>query len=352
MKKPVSGRILVIRLSSLGDVARLLPSLAALKAAPEVDEVSLTVEDRFAGLLDLFPVADRVITYPRKGAPPPLRRPLAWRKAMKSYFGRLKQGRYDLALDLHGILRSALVARFSGAETTAGYARGFGKEGSHLLYRQQLRPAEKTHISRYERYAGALACLGVENGQGGYLSPKIPAGSAREVSGFLKDRHLERGEFIFAFIGTSRAQQVKRWPLDSFVALAEHTYRVAGLPTVVGWGPEEEKTVKAVPPKPFLHVPPLLELASLVDMIQRARIFVGADTGSSHLAALMGVPTVMILGPTDPVINRPFGERARIVHKPGIHSLCRGARCNHRHCMGAISEEEVFDVMQEVMEAP
>ena len=134
-------KILLIRLSSLGDVARLLPCLVEMRTLRPEARIDLTVEDRFLSLLDLFPVADRVIAYPRRDPGSPLRHPLRWCSAVGRYFRELRLQGYDLAVDLHGILRSAIVARQSGSLLRAGYARGFGKEYSHLLYDLPVAPA-------------------------------------------------------------------------------------------------------------------------------------------------------------------------------------------------------------------
>ncbi len=340
--------ILVIRLSSMGDVVRLLPSLQALRGSG-ASRVDLTVEDRFAALLDLFPVTDGVVVYPRKHPGAPWCHPAAWASAMAAYRGALRKARYDLALDLHGILRSALVARMSAAKETAGYARGFGKEGSHFLYDRRLVPGPSPRMSRYERYAGALRALGLPEPGREYLVPRPPAEAAADVDAFLASIGLAGRSFLFAFLGTSRAQAHKRWPLVRFLELARSVHERFGLPTLLGWGPEEADLVRALPAQEGIAAIPDWNLPRLVEVIRRSAAFVGADTGAMHLAALMGVPTVAVLGPTDPVLNRPFGDRVRVVFRPGIRRACSGEGCDHRDCMGAIRAPEVLDALAEVL---
>lgn len=334
------SRVLVVRLSSMGDVARMLPSLAALKASGR--EVHVTVEDRFAGLLDLFPIADRVIPYPRRGPGSPARHPVAWSLAFARYVRALRAARYDLALDLHGILRSAVVARLSGASATAGYGHGFGREGSRFLYDLPVRPGPDPHISRYERYAGTLEALGFPAPAPGFLTPALPPEAAEDVRAFLARRGLSGGGYLFAFMGTSRAQAHKRWPLQRFLELARLARQRLGVPTVLGWGPEEAELVRTVPEEAHLHVSPDWKLPALLGAVAGASVFAGADTGATHLAALVGVPTVAILGATDPVLNRPFGDRHRIVYRLGITRACAGSSCEHSACMGAIPAGEVL----------
>lgn len=340
--------ILVIRLSSMGDVVRLLPSLQALKTSA-VSRVDLTVEDRFASLLDLFPVTHGVVVYPRKHPGTAWRHPVAWTSAMAAYGRALRSARYDLALDLHGILRSALVARMSGARTTAGYAKGFGKEGSHLLYGRTVVPGPSPRISRYERYAGTLRAMGLPEASGEYLVPRVPDEAVTEVEAFLSGVNLSGRSFLFAFLGTSRAQAHKRWPPERFLELAKSAQERFGLPTVLGWGPEEAELIRALPPREGITAIPDWDLPRLVEVIRRSAAFVGADTGATHVAALMGTPTVAILGPTDPVLNRPFGAKARVVFQDGIRRACSGPGCDHRDCMARIPAEQVLSALTEVL---
>jgi len=340
--------ILVIRLSSMGDVVRLLPSLQALRGSG-ASRVDLTVEDRFASLLDLFPVAHGVVVYPRKHPGTPWRHPVAWVSAMAAYRGALRAARYDLALDLHGILRSALVARMSGAKETAGYAGGFGKEGSHLFYDRRVVPGPSPRISRYERYAGALQAMGLPEPGRDYLAPRLPGEAAADVDAFLASAGLTGRPYLFAFLGTSRAQAHKRWPLVRFLELARAVHERLGLPTLLGWGPEEADLVRALPAQEGITAIPYWDLPRLVEVVRRSAAFVGADTGAMHLAALMGVPTVAVLGPTDPVLNRPFGGKARVVFHEGIRRACPGQGCDHRDCMARIGAAQVLSALSEVL---
>jgi|WetSurMetagenome_2_1015567.scaffolds.fasta_scaffold68513_2 heptosyltransferase I len=343
--------ILVIRLSSLGDVARLLPSLAALKASG-ASRVDLAVEDRFAGLLDLFPIPDSVLPYPRRDVGPAWRDPFTWFTTLNAYLGVLRSRRYDLALDLHGIFRSALLAGLSGAKETAGFAKGFGKEFSHLLYDRKVVPAPSPRISRYERYGGTLRALGFPGPSESYLTPTVPGGAAAAVAAFLEEHGLTGDPYLFSFLGTSRTQAHKRWPAKNFVELSRVASARWGMKTVVGWGPEEAELVGGLPAGGDLLPIPDWGLPELLEVIRRSRAFVGADTGAMHLAALMGVPTVALLGPTDPVLNRPFGVKVRVVYREGIRRACPGEGCSHGDCMAALGVGEVVSALGELLEDP
>lgn len=341
--------ILVIRLSSLGDIARLLPALVALKSSGAA-RVDLTVEDRFEPLMRLFPIPDRVVPYPRRGAGRPLSAPVRWTKSYTGYLGALRSARYDLALDMHGILRSAIVGQLSGAAHTAGFGPRYGKENSHLLYETAVFPGPSPNLSRYERYAGTLAALGFPRPAAAYLSPDIPAEARRDVEGFLEGCGLSSRPYLFAFLGTSRAQAAKRWPAFRFKEAARIAWQELGLETVVGWGPEESDLIPSFVAEPHVRVIPDWGLDRLTEVIRRARAFLGADTGAMHLAALMGVPTLALLGPTDPLVNRPFGDRFRVLHRQGIDRPCKGTGCPHERCMAAIAPDAVMERLSALLE--
>ena len=341
-------RVLLIRLSSLGDIARLLPCIAEMRTSQPGTRFDLTVEDRFSRLLTLFPVADRVIPYPRIGPGSPLRHPLRWLGAIGRYLLELRKQRYDLAIDLHGIFRSALVGKLSGSTLRAGYARGFGKEGSHHLYDLPIVPASERRISRFDRYAGTLRQLGFDIHYSSFLQPAIERQTKEFRSDFLREKGLTEGRYLFLFLGTSRAQAFKRWPVDRFLETADICWKRFKVPAIIGWGPEERELLNRIQEKSHLLIAPDLNLPSLLAFIHTAGAFVGADTGAMHLSALMGTPTVAVMGATDPVLNHPYGSRSRVVFEEGIEGACTGETCPHITCMARLSAESVIEALEQL----
>jgi ADP-heptose:LPS heptosyltransferase len=191
--------------------------------------------------------------------------------------------------------------------------------------------------------------LGLPEPAGEYLAPRVPGEAVAEVDAFLAGAGLAGHPYLFAFLGTSRAQARKRWPVAHFLELARSVRERFGLPTLLGWGPEEAELVRALPAQEGIRAIPDWNLPRLVEVIGRSAVLVGSDTGAMHLAAVMGVPTVAVLGPTDPVLNQPFGARARMVFRQGIRRACPGEGCAHRDCMGAIRVPEVLGALEEVL---
>lgn len=333
-------KILVIRLSSIGDIIRLVPSMEAVKAA--FKEVTFLTEDRFAPILEMYPMAPRVILFPRRelGAAP-----------LFSFLRELRRERFDLVLDMHGILKSAMMTAMARGDEKAGFAKGFGKECSHLFYGTKLVCGESPLISRYDRYRGALKALGLEAGEeNAFHPPVIDEASASRVGRFMKDNCLEKEKYVVLFLGASRKQAFKRWPLFRFMELARLIRERTGMKSVLGWGPDEAELCSALNKEQHLVVPPMLSLQESASMILGAAAFVGADTGLMHLSALSGVRTVAVMGATSPVLNKPWGERSRIAFREVVRGSCRGEKCDHSACMGGISAEDVFARISELLD--
>lgn len=333
-------KILVVRLSSIGDIIRLVPSMDTV--GKSFGEVAFLTEDRFGPILNMYPIARKVILFPRKD--------LGIRK-LYSFIRELRRDRYDLILDMHGILKSAMMTAMARGSEKAGFAKGFGKECSHLFYRRKLVCGNSPLISRYDRYSGALKALGMEAGnENAFHHPVIDEASSSNVSRFLKDSGLEREKYAVLFLGASRKQAFKRWPLFRFIELAGLLWDRTGLKSVLGWGPDEAELCRSLNKEEHLVVPPLFSLQESASLILGAAAFVGADTGLMHLSALSGVRTVAVMGATNPILNKPWGDRSRVVFREGVLGSCPGEDCEHDVCMGGITAEEVFAPLRELLD--
>ncbi len=333
-KPPPADRILVIRLGAIGDVVRTRFAFAGLRDLYPHARIEWLVEDRSADALDAIVGLDAIVSVPRArlsflGAPrvvPPLVRDLRAR-------------RYDLALDFHGILKSALLARASGTPVRVGYDRPFAREGSPLFYthRVRLRPR---HLSRFERNAALVRYLGGD-------APHAPPALLRSDS---VERELRLTSLpsdpVVIHPGTSPGTRYKRWPAARFGQVAERLREERGWRSVVTWGavPGERQAAEEVVVRSAgaaTLAPPTPSIAHLLALLCRARLFIGCDSGPLHLATLAGRPLVVLYGPTDPIENAPFpGVPSRILrHDVGCNPCREG--CPRPVCMEAIQVDEV-----------
>jgi lipopolysaccharide heptosyltransferase I len=326
-------KTLLVRLSAIGDVVHTLPAAAALrKRGHEVDWI---VEPPARPLVEGNPAVSRAI------AAPPAR--LASARRVGGTARELRRARYDAAIDLQGLWKSAAWARLSGARRTVGFAGPWRREPlSEVLVgdRVQLQ-AEPGHV--VDKNLALLRALGIE-AVGSREFPLPPAeAESRRVASALDERRWTD----FAILNPGGGWESKLWPVASFAVVAQGM-AARGIVPVVTWGPGEERRAdevvaasKGAAARCFPTT--LLEYAELA---RRARVVVAADTGPLHLACAVGAPVVGVFGPTDPGRNGPCGEDDVTVRRL---PLC--APCHRRHCaihegvMAAVPPTQVLDAV-------
>lgn len=308
-------RILVIRLSAMGDVIHTLPAVGALREAFPDAQIDWLIEERWAELL-------RAPGSPR-GGPRNEQRPLVdgirtiklvqWRKSLFTLataqriamvWNDVRDMRYDVAVDLQGAIRSAVLARLSGAAEVFGAAEP--RESPASLWYTRKAIARGAHV--IEQNVSLVESLA----QRSLTSPRaqLPRDPASEerVAEMLCANDIQN----FAIINPGAGWGAKRWPAERYgqvaLALAE-----SGIRSILNYGPGEESLAEtAQVASRGTALAWQCSLSQLIALSRRAALFIGGDTGPLHLAAALGIPVVAIFGPTDPARNGPYGTR-RIV---------------------------------------
>jgi len=323
-------RTLVVRLSSIGDVVHALPALAALKRHGH--SAGWLVEPAALPLVWDNPA----LVY--CGRVPP-RRAFSW-DAARATLRQVRRQRFEVALDLQGLWKSALWARFSGARRVIGFARADRREpGSARLIQEQLKqPAEAVHV--IDKNLALLRALGIE--ALGLREFPLPASEAERRSVAQGLGVLGLTDFVLLNPGGGWAN--KRWPAESFGRLAARL-REQGLSPLVTFGPGEEaladEVVRASGDAAVRGFG--TTLLEFVELARRARLVVAADTGPLHIACAVGVPVVGIYGPTDPARNGPFAAADRVVRRVPTCAPCHKRACpTHDGIMKTIPVEEVL----------
>jgi ADP-heptose:LPS heptosyltransferase len=317
-------RLLLVRLSALGDVALSLHVLAAARARLPEAKIGWLVEDRFAPLLEGHPQLDRLHVYERRRAPFP------WRLVTG-----LRRERYDIALDLQGNLKSGLLARLAGARRTVGLDAPLAREGNRLLVRERVPPRPGHRLAAY------LGLVDAALGPGPDPPGSLPADG-------------EAHGAIVLHPGASRFGAFKRWPVASFAELGDRLGRRLGARVLLTAGPGERADADDVRRR-MTHPAEVVEpegLRLLADLIRGARLFVAADTGPAHIAAVLGVPTLTLFGPKDPRALAPVGPRARAVRAGVRCSPCALRFCPDPVCMTTLPVDLVERSALELLEAP
>ena len=315
--KPEPSRILFIRLSAVGDVINTLPALEAVRSGFPRAFIGFVVEDRAQDLIEGHPSVDRVHLFRRRRWVKMARRPLEWGRVCREvadFVAAIRRERYDVALDFQANLKGALHGLLSGARRRIGFSRDHASEGNHLFNNLHVTPPGTT-INRVEKFLSLAAALGVPTDGARYRLPE-PASSRDLVGGFLAREGLAR--YVAIHPGTSDFGKAKRWMPGRFSALATRIAAELGLRSVITWGPAErplaEEVVRGAGGQALLS-PETRSVLDLAEVLRRASLFVGCDSGPLHLCSAVGTPSVALFGPKDPRVYGPYSPRHLVVYK-------------------------------------
>ncbi len=337
----VHRNILVIRLSSLGDVLLTMPAVQAIKAASPATAVTWLVEGSPSELLAHQAFVDRVIEFPRRKISGSLQHgrfdsALATLAAFRS---SLRRDAYDTVVDFHGIIKSALLAWTSRSTQRIGFDRSLAKEGSWLFYNDKTAaPRGRMHkADRNMLLASRLGSHGLPE-----IDLKIPPAAASYIDDFLAG--LKAASPIFAVNPfCSRGSEFKRWDISRYGELIRHVGDATGATMMVLWGPGEESEARRLAAIGGSHavLACATTVSQLLALLKRTDLYIGGDTGVMHLAAFARVPVVAIFGPTDHLVNGPYGNGHTVVRKELPCSPCRDKTCKSRECLRSITANEV-----------
>ncbi len=311
--------VLIAKLSSLGDVVHALPVAATLAARRPGARLTWIVEAREAGVLRGHPALAEVITVDTR----------RWRRldgaagvigavrAMAAVRRRLRAARFDVALDLQGLIKSGLLVALSRAPLRLGFRARRCREPLSALFtnRRVDPPPAARHV--VEQYLALLGPLEVGPPVLEFRLPSDP-GAEATVDAFLGEAGLKpRDRLVVLNPGAGRPE--KRWPVTAFGRLAARLAGEGAARVLVAWGPGEEAAARAIAAAAgegrAVPAPPT-DLPALVALLRRASVVVAADTGPLHLAAALGTPCVGLYGPTRPERNGPYGPGHRALHSP------------------------------------
>jgi heptosyltransferase I len=327
---------LIVRLGALGDIIPAVPAAAALRAAFPASRIDWLVDARHRAMIDLVTVVNHAVVLER----PSIR---GWMDVA----GRMRQVRYDVAIDLQGLLKSALLARASGAPRVLGFsiwhlrektARPFYSETS----RDDMRGGKPDHV--IHKNLGLLRALGLTD-------PRIRFPLADVESRALADiRTTLGGDRPFVLINPGAAWPNKRWPPERYGEVAAFLRDVRGLPSFVLWGPGEQGLAGAVVETSAgaARVAPATGLKDLLALSRAASLMISGDTGPLHIAAAAGTPTVSLFGPTDPHRNGPWSSDDVAISRFDACGCHYERRCRKPSwCLESIDVAEVTAAIQQ-----
>ncbi|MEN3339445.1 MAG: heptosyltransferase [Acidobacteriota bacterium] len=326
--------VLIVRLGALGDIVHAVPAVAALRAAAPDARIDWLVDRKHRTIVDLVTSIDRTIVLERPT-------PAGWIETLRT----LREGRYDWALDFQGLLKSAVLARASGAARVAGFSIWHLREKTARVFYTDLAPARRAeaglpanagHVIRQN--LRLLRALGIDDDR--ITFPLAPVDSAVVAT----VRATVGGDGSFALINPGAAWPNKRWPPERFGEVAAFLRDVRQLPSVVLWGPGENALAQAVVDASAgaARLCPATNVTDILALCRSAALMVSGDTGPLHIASAAGTPTVSIFGPTDPERNGPWAAADVTVSRFASCRCHYRRRCHERAwCLADLPVTEV-----------
>ncbi len=356
-------KILIIKPSSLGDVIHALPFLHSLKQSFPDSQVDWVISSSLKGIIEDNPLINNLILLNKdswksiKKLPGTLSELVSLRKTLKSR-------RYDMVIDLQGLLRSGLIAFSTPTTLTAGFADA--REGSRFFYDNKVKVSKNLHA--------VDKCLEVAKSVGARVNKThFPL----HINSETKNRVIALVENIkdYIVIVPSARWTSKRWPAEKFALLisklstpciiagSKGDSRIAGkilkqlsLITKQGSissGAKAAAYISGVQSKRVINLCVKTDLKELTAIIAGAKAVVSNDSGPMHIAAALGKPVIAVFGPTDPEKTGPYGwqknNSLRVIRTKVPCSPCRKRSCNEMICMDNIHVKSVLNALNAVL---
>jgi lipopolysaccharide heptosyltransferase I len=342
-----SPKILVIRLSSLGDILHALPAFEDLRTAFPHAQIDWLVAKKHESLLKTVRSVSfiraidtsRLAKFPVDSS--------AWSQ-FHNCIAELRQQRYDVSIDFQGLIKTAILGARIGAPMRIGFSGDQVRERpAHWFYNKKLKkPETLLHITALNQKLAELA--GAKSSRFSPLNLVASKDDDCHVNRLLEKEALKD----FVIINPGGGWPTKRWNPDRYGGLAAKIQNELKTSVVVTTGPGEEYLYEAITascsrPAP-LHCQ--VSFVQMIPLLKKSSLLIGGDTGPFHLACALGTPTVGIFGPTSPVRNGPWSSENETVIKMLPCSACHKRACTAKENCMDISVKEVFEAVKRRMD--
>jgi len=336
---PRGAEVLIARLRSLGDIVLETPAIAALHVWRPDLRICMLIEPRFAAALDGNPaVADVLFSV-----------------GFASTVAAARRRRFPIVFNQHGGPRSALLTAASGSALRVGW-KGFQFS---FVYNVQVPDARDFYgtpiVHTVEHRLSQFYWTGLPRGPIPRAQIFPQADAAESVAGLLEQNGIPPGA-SYAVLQPGARLTTMRWPAAKFAAIARWLRDTRGIASVVNLGGQEEELASEVrnEMRGCALVPAGLGLRELIALVAGAVLFVGNDSGPSHLAAAAGRPSVVIYGSTNPAQWRPWGTEHRVVETGARFRAVRGDKTMEvggSRSIAAIEVDEVRAACEDLLSA-
>lgn len=322
--------ILIIRMSSLGDIIHTLPAFAALRKNFPAARIAWVVERKGKDILDFVPGIDELIVV---GSP-------GWRK-------RLRKSD-QAAFDFQGLLKSGFIARISGSRKRFGFHRQNLKEPlAALFYTDRLEELSETdHVISKNLRLLRLAGINEDKYEFPLIIPETLRNSVREKIAALIGPPSQK----LVLFNVGAAWPTKRWFPESWIAVLNGLKNEPLSPLLLWGTPEEEILARRVSQATDVSLAPFLSVQESLALIEASSLVVSGDTFAMQAACALAVPVVAIFGPTTPKRNGPFHSRDKFVYHEIACSACYKRSCDSMECLKLVRPEDVTILIRQTLE--
>jgi len=338
-------KILIVKLGAIGDIIHALPAVAEIRRKLPDAHIAWLAETRSAAILRGSPVLDELIEIDTR-ALKKTRTMRAFREAVGDQIGGLRSTKFDISIDLQGLLKSAAAAKISGSPVRWGFSRkDLREQAARIFYTNTAKAvAERTHIID-KNFALVREAFQFE-GEADRLEFPITKNDSEkaEISEFIKTP--------FVLLNPGGGWPTKLWHAEKFGLLADMLYEKLNLRSIISIGPNEEHLAERAVQnsKSGTSIIAKLSIKGFYELAKYAEVYVGGDTGPTHIAVAAGTPVVGIFGPTEWWRNGSPDPNDICVGRTDIECRidCHRRSCNKWICMD-IDVNTVFNaVMQRI----
>ncbi|MCR4314753.1 MAG: glycosyltransferase family 9 protein [Planctomycetes bacterium] len=337
--------ILVVRLSSLGDVVDSLWALSIMREYYPAAQIDFVVEDRFADVLANHPHIDNVIVFPRGE----MKRAGMFAKPSKllRFIGKLRAAKYDAVFDLQHNLKSGAISWLTKSKRRVGFDSTTGKEKNWIFQTERYKVFHEGR-HRAETFEAFIHAAGVDEERRSTAKPLIfeDAKLAAEVRKSVESKKTRAGPVIISHPTVSKYNSYKQWDLAKFAQVYDRLIDEFGANVILSLGPREEDDERAIREAMKNDLPEAcyLSIRGETELLRACDMFLACDTGSVHIASATKTPTVAIFGPKDSVLHGPHGVLSRVVELRELSCKpCRDRACVDPVCIRGISAGMVFN---------
>lgn len=345
-------RILIVKLSAIGDVIHTLPALNAIREHYPRAHITWLVEEAAADLVVGHRALDRVIVSKRKRWIGQFKGPERWQALaqVRDLWRDLRDTRYDIIIDFQSLLKSAALVWLARGKRKIGFDRGMQHQEHSYLFLNERVPPVDMDVHALIRGLMLIKAIGIKSETVVYEVP-IFAEDRQKVAALL-EAHGVDGDRPLVAINPVALWDTKLWLNDRFALLGDRLKNEFAVDVVFTGGPADQDVIMDIRRRMTtvsVDLSGQTSLKMLAELYARSALLVTTDTGPMHLAAAVGTPVVALFGPTAPWRTGPFGQGHRVIRTAPPCSPCFKRQCDQHHClcMSDISVEMVYhDVCQ------